>query len=249
MTRRVRPADLALLALAVVVLVFVGLTLQRFNAPVAESAGGAPGGRPQVVGAQDVQRPPRLLVVGDELAGGEGASSPAQGFARLLADRLDAPYSVDAEPDTGYVARGDEPGTDLSFPARVKRLVERGGPAPDLVVVEGGHEDYAAAPGELRAAVGQVVRRLEKAYPDAQVVLMGSTRAFPESEVLEPLHRTLAEGAEEAGVPFVDPVADGWIDADNTARLISGDLFHPNDEGHALLAERLLQELRALPAA
>lgn len=249
MTRRVRLADLALLVLAVVVLVFVGLTLQRFNAPVAESASGSPAAVPQAVGAQDVQRPPRLLVLGDELAAGEGASGPSKGFARLLADQLDAPYTIDAEPDTGYVARGGELGTDLSFPARVKTLVGRDGPAPDLVVVEGGHEDYAAEPGELQAAVGQVVRRLQKAYPDAQVVLMGSTRAFPESEVLEPLHATLREAAEEAGVPFVDPVAEGWINADNTGRVISGDLFHPNDEGHALLAERLLQELRALPTA
>ena len=249
MTRRVRASDVVLLALAVVVLVFVGITLQRFSSPVVESAASPLSGVPQAAGGpQDVQAPPRLLVIGDELAAGEGASSPAKGFARLLADQLDAPYAVDGRPDTGYVARGGEPGVDDSFPARVKRIAERGGPDPDLVVVEGGHEDYAASPGELREAVEQVARRVEKAWPQAQLVLMGSTRAFPESRVLEPVHREIRAGAEAAGVPFVDPVAEGWIDADNTDEVISGDLFHPNDAGHALLAERLLESVRALPA-
>ena len=96
MTRRVRAADAALLALAVVVLVFVGVTLQRFQAPVADPA---PTPTAQAVaGPQDVQGPPRLLVLGDDFAAGEGASAPARGFARVLADRLDAPYDIDAQP-------------------------------------------------------------------------------------------------------------------------------------------------------
>ena len=65
------------------------------------------------------------------------------------------------------------------------------GPDPDLVVVEGGHEDYRASAGELQAAVEKTVERLQKAFPDAQVVLMGTTRAYPENQVLAPLHRAI----------------------------------------------------------
>ncbi len=249
MRRSVRAADAALLAVLVLVLVFVGVTLQRFTSgssgALVPAAG--PVGTPGFL--QAVQGPPRLLVIGDDFAAGEGASTPANGFARVLADELDAPYTIDALPDSGFVARGPEAGVDGSFPARVQRLVERDGPEPDLVVVEGGHEDYAASPRELRAAVELTAERLTEAYPDAQVLIMGTTRAFPENQVLEPLHRALRAGAEAAGVPFIDPVAEQWVRADNTAAVISPDLFHPNDAGHALWASRLLAAVRALPAA
>lgn len=250
MRRRVRTADAALSALAVGVLVFVGLTLQRSTEGASASLTplqDVPTSTPGFL--RDVQGPPRLLVVGDDFAAGEGASRPARGFARVLAGRLGGPYTIDALPDTGFVARGGAGDVDSSYPARVERLVERDGPEPDLVVVEGGHEDYAADPQELQDAVQQTAERLVDAYPEAQVLVMGTTRAYPESQVLVPLHRSLRAGAEAAGVPFVDPVAEQWVRADNTADLISADLFHPNDAGHALLADRLLAAVRALPAA
>lgn len=253
---RIRPAEAALLALAVLVLVFVGVTLQRFGTPVAEPGSALLSGPPQagtgpapVSLLQDVQGPPRVLVIGDDFAAGAGASSTSRGFARRLVAELDAPYVIDAQPNTGFVARGDEAGVDNSFPARARRIIQEDGPEPDLIVVEGGHEDFLASPGRLQDAAEQVARRLTDAYPDAQVVLMGTTRAVPENQVLVPLHDSIRAGAQAAGVPFIDPVAENWITADNTGELISGDLFHPNDAGHELWAERLLQDLRALPAA
>jgi len=261
-----RSLDAALFLFAVVVLCLVGLTLHRDAAPAptaaavagAGAAGIPPAATPpaatqpvpsQPVPSQPVpsstgpvQDPTRLLVVGDDFAAGDGASTPAQGFAELLGRQLGGPYVVDGQAGTGFTAGGRS-----SFPARVARLVTSG-PAPDLVVVEGGHEDHAASAQELRAAVRTTVERLDRAWPDAQVVLLGTTRAYPENRVLAPLHATLRKAAAAAGVPFVDPVAEDWLTAQNSAQYVSGDLFHPSDAGHAYFAERLLQDLRDLRA-
>jgi len=250
--RFISTAGAGLFLLAVVVLGFVALTLQRFDLPDTEpaaqssqpAAAPAPGGSstPAAPAA-----PTRLLILGDSFTAGVGASATDNGWAPQVAEALDGPDRIDAVPRTGYVFPGPDRAVDDSFPSRTQRLVSAGDFTPDVVVVQGGQEDYRGTLLELDDAVRETVTRLRAAYPQARIVLFGSTRAFPESRALEPINATIAKAAATVDVPFIDPVAERWITSKNSARYISYDLTHPNDAGHAYLAERFLEDFRALP--
>jgi len=236
----------ALFLLAVVVLGFVGLTLRHYDAPDSPAPSAAPGdGRAAAAPTGDSD--PSLLIIGDSFSTGVGASSPDRGWAPLVARALDGPDRIDAVPNTGYVYSGPARGADDSFPSRVQRLVAAEGPAPDVVIVQGGQEDYRGTLSELEQAVTETVTRLRDAYPSARIVLFGSTRAFPENRALQPINAAITKAAAAAEVPFIDPVAEQWLTARNSARYISYDLTYPSDAGHAYLAQRFLEDFRTLP--
>jgi len=250
--RWISSAGAGLFLLAVVVVGFVALTLQRYNLPDDDTQASGPGavaapGAPAPSGAP--AETPNVLIIGDSFTAGVGATSAALGWAPQVAEALEGADRIDAVPRTGYVFPGPDQAVDDSFPARAQRLVSTGDFAPDVVIVQGGQEDYRGTLVELEDAVSETVDRLRAAYPDVRIVLFGSTRAFPESRALEPINATIAKAAVASDVEFIDPVAEQWITTKNSARYISYDLTYPNDAGYAYLAERFLEDYRALPAS
>ena len=61
-------------------------------------------------------------------------------------------------------------------------------------------------------------------------------------------HRRLVELARAAGFTAVVDVSDAFDGSDPAALAIHPSDFHPNAEGHALLARRLAESLWPLPA-
>jgi len=260
-------AGAALFLLAVVVLGLAGLTLQQVDDPDSQPQSITPAAAPAPLPTQATPTATTaptptptptapatpaaersLLIIGDSFSSGVGASSPDKGWAPLVARAIEGPDLIDAVPASGYVFPGTARGADDSFPSRVQRLAAAGGGAPDVVIVQGGQEDYRGTLSELEQAVGLTVTRLRAAYPQARIVLFGSTRAFPESRALEPINAAITKAAAALDVPFIDPVGEQWINAGNSARYISYDLTHPDDAGYAYLTRRFLDDFRALPA-
>lgn len=66
--------------------------------------------------------------------------------------------------------------------------------------------------------------------------------------VSEAQHRRLVELARAAGFTAVVDVSDAFDGSDPAALAIQPGDFHPNAEGHALLARRLAEALWPLPA-
>ncbi|WP_353612570.1 GDSL lipase [Mycobacterium sp. 1274756.6] len=179
-----------------------------------------------------------IAVIGDSYTTGsdEGGVGPQGWPARTgqLLDRDGKPVTmtVVAEGGAGYGVRGNRGSifTDLA-----NRAV---GPDDTLVVFFGSRNDdvadLAALPGQVRDALA-VARR---GAPTARLLVIGPP--WPTPEVPDAVLRVrdiLAAEAAAVRADFVDPLAEGWFVG--LPFLIGGDGIHPNDLGHAYLADRI----------
>jgi lysophospholipase L1-like esterase len=59
---------------------------------------------------------------------------------------------------------------------------------------------------------------------------------------VEAVRDALAAAAGQAGLRFVDPIADGWLEPPDG---LYADGLHPDEDGYARLADELAEDLRA----
>jgi hypothetical protein len=83
------------------------------------------------------------------------------------------------------------------------------------------------------------VRRLA---PNARLVVFGPQwpNAGRPADLLG-IRDAVRAAAGNAGLQFVDPLAEGWFDTH--PELIGGDGWHPTDAGHIYLADRISAHL------
>jgi lysophospholipase L1-like esterase len=185
-----------------------------------------------------------LAVIGDSYTtgtdeGGRGPKSWTAHACRALAQRgVPAAADVAAEAGAGYGVPGDHGGVFEDLTARAVK------PDDALVVFFGSRNDQGVDLGLLadraRAAF-DVARRIA---PAARFLVIGPpwpTADVPDS-VLQ-IRDILNVVARGAGAAFVDPLGDRWfVDRPD---LIGPDGVHPNDAGHAYLADRIAPLIRA----
>jgi len=150
---------------------------------------------------------------------------------------------------TGFVASG---ATHEPFKVLFERqLAWR--PAPDMVIVAGGHNDRMYAPAKVAAAAQALLTKITQLWPNSRLVLVGPMwgSGAPDASVLE-IRDALGAVARTLKIPFIDPLAGKWITGDranhlgNAGRYIVRDGVHPNVAGHQYIATRLVAELRRL---
>lgn len=173
---------------------------------------------------------PALVVLGDSLAQGIGASSPATSYAGLL--------RADLSKDGEFVGV-----LNLSRSgARVADVLETQLPAlaasvvtPIAIVCTVGSNDilHSFRLGEVRRGLLELVDSL----PDDAVV---ATLPEKGSRVGASMNRTIRERAATTG----RPVADVGRALRTWRGRVSGDGFHPNDDGHAVWFEAFAAALR-----
>jgi lysophospholipase L1-like esterase len=139
---------------------------------------------------------------------------------------------------TGFIA-GRDTGTD--FAARVPGIIAA---KPDVVVVEGGHDDAGSPPAEVEAAARAVMTDLRAGLPDAKIVVLGVLWPDSAPGPVFAIDDSLQAVTAEIGGVFVDALRDGWFSGGNR-RLIGSDGTNPTDEGHAALAQRIGDALSA----
>jgi hypothetical protein len=148
---------------------------------------------------------------------------------------------VDVRPErgSGFVAPGA-----LSFRYRVDEVVVE---SPKVVVLDAGTDDVARDPtaAQARAAASATVETVKERLPRAKVVIVGplvSSTGVSKSALA--VRDGLRSAAREAHVGFVDPIAERWITADNSAQMLARGAL--TTTGHAYVGLQLANALDRL---
>lgn len=213
----------------------------------------------------------KINFLGDSITQGCGTSNDSFRFTDILRDK----YGVDAR-NYGIggtrVARqkypSENPIIDQDFCLRYKDM----NPDADAIVIFGGSNDFGHGDsliGELSdtdplsfcGACNTLFDGIKKMYPGAKILIVTPLHRTNESDpngdgisavLPRPLLKEFAKAIKDVaaihGLPVLDFFSDESLNPNtpvlNTALYVDG--LHPNDAGHAILAEKLADALRAL---
>ncbi|MFA1544684.1 SGNH/GDSL hydrolase family protein [Actinomadura chokoriensis] len=195
---------------------------------------------------------PVVMFLGDSYTVGDRGVQPESTYASATARLLGWQVVVGGRAGTGFVrtGRGGEPFLGL-FESQLGWR-----PAPDMLIVSGGHNDWRFPAAQVAAAAHLLLERVRQRWPGTRLVLMGplwgTGSPLPGALAVRDALKNLAG---QLGVPFVDPIGEQWITGDrpagagNAARLIKADRTHPNPAGHRYVAARLAADIERLGLA
>jgi GDSL-like Lipase/Acylhydrolase family len=254
-----RGTIVAVAALAVVALVFVGIALDRdttltnvaavvqpsfppavsaTSVPVASSsaAGSAPASAsaasiaPSPSPSSSAPARPVVAFLGDDFTAGVGATAPANRWSSLVAEHYGWDEKNFGVAGTGYATGGTAGGTP--YTARIAALAAT---APGIVIVAGGRFDIESAngPTKIKAGVTATFTALRAALPKA--VIVAESPVWP----LTKPPATLALVAADVKAAVI-AVGGRYLDVDEPLFGLAADVGPhslPTDAGHAALAK------------
>lgn len=194
-------------------------------------------------------RIPVVMFLGDSYTTGKLGQIPEQTYAADTARLLGWQVIIGGYRGTGFVAKGH---IGKAFSALfTEQLAWR--PAPDMIIVSGGHNDRRHPPVAVADAARRLIAGIQERWPRAHVLLVGPMwgGGDPEPDVVA-VADALGGVAQERRVPYIDPLREHWITGDrrkgtgNAARYILSDATHPTAEGAHYIAGRLAADLRSL---
>lgn len=174
--------------------------------------------------------PTSVAFLGDGYTSGTpaGGQGPANYTAILAEQEKWATVTSDAVFGSGYVA-------DPALQTRLQKVVAAN---PQLVVVTAGRADDQADPAAVGQAATKLYSDLKTGLPQAKVVVIGpmwlGTDPSPQGIAVRD---AIKSAAEQAQLPFVDPIDGKWflggLDQDGIAP--GNEIL--NDKGHQRLAQ------------
>ena len=182
--------------------------------------------------------PARIAVIGDSYTagtdeGGSGTRSWPQIAWQLLA-RQGVPIDADvaAEGGAGYGQRGSGGSIFEDLTAQAVRNNDA------LVIFFGSRNDQPVDPQKFSSYAAETFHLARYAAPAAKFLVIGPPwpTASPPPPVLK-IRDSLRDQAAQIGASFIDPIADGWFVG--RPDLIGKDGVHPNDAGHAYMADKI----------
>ena len=207
--------------------------------------------------------------LGDSITYGGGASCGENGYVSLLAERAKLSKANNYGLGGTRIARQIKPTNtdqDKDFLLRCENMDVQA----DMIVVFGGTNDF----GHGDAPIGVISDITEYSFYGACKLLFGRLKClYPKSKicVITPMHRkdeenpygegkgckgeklsvyvaALKEVAQEFKLPVLDLFCDDELDAtdDRKNEKYFADGLHPNDCGHSLLANKIIDFLKAL---
>lgn len=141
---------------------------------------------------------------------------------------------------TGYVNSGPSGQNRAPFEAaQLDRIVAA---QPSAVVISGSRNDIGE-PG-VRDAAGRLYSNLKAKLPNTKLIVVGPAwvNGNPPEGLLD-VRDNVRDAARQAGITFIDPIAEGWF-ASSDASLIGSDGVHPTDAGHQRMAQLLGDDLQ-----
>jgi lysophospholipase L1-like esterase len=210
------------------------------------SAGGAAAG--DRGGAAARAEAPVVMILGDSYTAGLPGVAPEQTFAAETARRLKWQLIIAGRHGSGFVTPGR---TGQAFTTLfTEQLAWR--PAPDMIVVSGGHNDWPHSYDRVSSAARQLLTTIKRRWPTSRLVLMGPLwGSDPPPKGLQ-VRDALQDVAGRLRVPFIDPLAEQWITGDihsgigNAPAYIRRDGTHPTPAGNRYFADRFITDLRKL---
>ncbi len=186
--------------------------------------------------------PVRALLIGDSILEGIGTKPRRPVMARVVARRLGWSVTIDGIGGTGYVNTGRAMGNTYG-----ERLERAQLSSYDVVVIEGGHNDWRADPTLVADRVRAVVALVRDRAPRVQLVLIGAYDP-PGVRLRGPVDALIAAIALEQQIPFASPISGAWAEG-LPRRFLSGDRLHPSAWGYGVLGERLAADLARLTSS
>lgn len=193
-----------------------------------------------------------VAFLGDSYTAGIAGTTRDETYAAFTARKLGWQVVVAGKAGTGLLAPGHDGHTFGQL--YEDELAWR--PAPDMVIIAGGHNDWPYPASLEQAAARRLVERMRKRWPHSHLLMLGPMwgSGEPRTEALS-IRDAWKKAAGEEHVPFVDPLAERWITGSrdsgsgNAPRYIRKDNTHPNAAGHKYFADRLVKDLRKLGLA
>lgn len=214
----------AVLAL-VSALVASGVLAARANANLSKCEGFAADSKSraeQVTGSGE-----RVVVIGDSWSAGLGLDRPVRSWPSRLPGRV----HVAGFSGSGFSAQASPCGR-VSFADRAPAALKGGA---DLVVVEGGLNDYDRSRVEIRAGFDRVMR----AAASYRVVVVGPASAPSRVRAVPRVDRLLRRLSAAYGVAYVST-----LDLDLT---YLEDRLHLTPAGHQVFGDAVAERIAALP--
>jgi acyl-CoA thioesterase-1 len=168
----------------------------------------------------------RVLVIGDSYSAGLGLDDPVSSWPSRLAGRA----HVAGFSGSGF-SRHASNCADVSFATRARDAVRPG----DLVVVEGGLNDYDQPSADIRAGFD----RLMTAVRGHRVVVVGPPSAPSRARAVPRVDGLLADLSEQYGAAYVR--TSGW------SLPYLDDRLHLTPAGHRTFGDAVAREIAALP--
>ncbi|GAA3134995.1 SGNH/GDSL hydrolase family protein [Streptosporangium carneum] len=179
-------------------------------------------------------RAPLVMVVGDSFTVGSGPVRRWESYAARAARDLGWQLVTAGAAGTGFVN-----------PGRVRRTFQKSfeeelswRPAPDLLIVSGGHNDRVS-PGRVHRAAKRLLKTISSRWPQTRVVVVGPIWMGRTPRWVPGVRDAVAVAANEETVVFLDPLDRPW-----GRGAILGDGVHPTHLGHVRLARWLVTALR-----
>jgi hypothetical protein len=185
--------------------------------------------------------PTAMYVLGDSWSAGLHAD-PDHTLAQDAAEDLGMEAVVDAQSGTGYLAA---PLGTQTYPERATAAAAKA--SVRVVVLQGGSNDDHADLKELPRAVTDTVAAARRAFPHAEVVLLGpGPDPWPITDLQRRVDGILATTAARVRAPYISPMREGWFTSATVRRIIDPDNDHPTVQGDRILGSRLAADLRVL---
>ncbi len=214
---------------------------RRVAAACALAAALLAGRGPAASAVQTAGKPVHVVVLGDSLAMGTGASDPRRAFAFLLYLR-----ALAAHPGS-EVTNFAIGGTTAADVARLEVPRLRHVPADVVLLCVGGNDvvERTAAANFKRsanaliagiAAAGGGAPLVVVGMPDVAISPLFADRRAQTEALVRRDGAILRAAAAAAGARYVDLAGPGAQARRDPARFLAGDEFHPSDAGHAAIA-------------
>lgn len=183
-------------------------------------------------------RPRHVAVIGDSYTtgtdeGGQGSKAwTALAWQHLGRQSVRIAADVAAEGRAGYGAPGDRGSIFEDLTARAVK------PTDVLVVFFGSRNDQGVDPRVLAERARDTFDLARRFAPSAKFLVIGPP--WPTADVpvaVLQIRDVLFGAARAAGATWVDPIFERWFV--DVPGLIGADGVHPNDAGHAYLADKI----------
>ncbi len=173
-----------------------------------------------------------VLIVGDSIGAGSGASDADHRWANLLATNLKSKYG--GEVKLTNVSMGG----NASYAGYVRTMALNDGVDYDLVVLCYGQNDSAS---NFSLYYESIIRAVKNRYPKASIICILESSQKDYTEKMQ----TIQAIADHYSLPIADTIAPFQTNYDNLVK----DKVHPNDDGQQVYYETVMSVIEPLVAA